>query len=587
MARCPNCMESLHRGADGDYPPKCPKCGVRFKSKTKRPAAATVPHTPPTVDERVVRSFSSRRHETPPPGDPFSVSHPVESVDDAVETPIPENPFVAPAPLADADPFAVEPGRNPFAPPPTVTSAPAEAAAVLNPFGASEVAAPVVRTPRTGLIKGIVAGVLILAVGGVGVWVGQDLLKGPPPKERPGFVNPGRNYVFYALPSPWKPDEGRAVRAGYELVLHRADLGGWVTLTTEVVKDEPLDLKEVAEQVGSRWKDRVPDFTPAETLGRIRLAGLDAVSVDGEGTLDGKPVRGRTVVLVAGGVKYLMGFEAPVDEWDKLERDFALARDSLELTGGTAAPATTLGATDVLAFESKKFPYRLSTPPGWREVPDLLTDSRFDDLKLQDKARLGEVVVQPRETKDLPGMRVRYVETQQRRYESKVREVESAIEKLTIRGRPAMRTLLIVQNAGGDFMLYATFVQDGGYVYQIQCRAPVEKRDAYEPLFEKITSSFETFERPPAPPEQEPPAPEKTEPKEPVKDPVKSADKKPDAEATKAPPVKTEPNKKEMKADPKAADAEKKPAEATPTKSPDAGKKPEPTKKKKSLDDLD
>jgi len=433
--------------------------------------------------------------------------------------------------------------------------------------------------------------VLIATIVGFGVYFGKDVLKGPAPKDRPGFQNPGRHYVFYALPSPWKTDEGRAKRAGYELVLHRADLGGWVTLRTDVVKDEVVDPREVAEQITAKWKDRIPDFKPADQLGKMKLAGEDAVVVEGEGSLDGKPTRGRSLVLVAGGIKYVMGFEAPVEEWDKLERDFTLARESLEISAGAIAPVKTLGENDVAAFESKKFPYRLSVPSRtWREVPDLQTESRFDDLKLQDKFRLGEVVVQARETKDLPGMRVRYVEAKKRLYENKVREIESAIEKVKIRGREAMRTLLVVSNAGGDFMLFTTFVKGDGLVFQIQCRAPLDKRDVYEPLFAKITDSFEVLDRPPAPPE-----PEKKDPtidKQPdvKKIALDAALSKPADEAKK--PSMDESKAKSALADEKKADAPKKADEKKPAadaKKDDKKKdekKPD-AKKKKSLDDLD
>jgi hypothetical protein len=585
MARCPNCTETLHRGAGGDYPPQCPKCGVRIRAKSKSTTAAAKPPSPAPVEERVVRSFSTRRQSAPVaplPEHPFA-SPPVveETFAESDQETLNATPFSEPAALPAID------GANPFVPPEEAKkeahSRPAEP---INPFGASEVAGPKVKTPKTGLVKGIVAGVLSAAILGVGGWYGRDLFSKPISKDRPGFHNPGRNYVFYALPAPWKTDEKRAHIAGFELVLRRDDLRGWVTIRSELMKEESLDPKEVAEQVAARWKDRITDFKPSEQLAKMELANHDAIVVEGEGTLDGKPVRGRTLVLAAGGVKYLLSFEGPLDEWDQLERDFALARENFELTGASVAPVKVLGENEVAVFESKKFPYRLTVPAGkWREVPDLQTDSRFDDLKLQDKARLGEVVVTVRETKDLPGMRVRYVERQSRLYENKVRELEGSIEKLAIRGKPAMRTILIVSNAGGDFMLHTTFVQGDGLIFQIQCRAPVDKRDVYEPIFVKITDSFEILDRPPT--------------KEPS---VDEAPKKPGTEKT-APPAegKTEsepmkatppPEKKELVAEKKPT-PEKKPAEGEkkketePKKSGEGEKKPDAPKKKKSLDDLD
>ena len=602
MARCPNCTETLHRGADGEYPPQCPKCGVRFKAKTKRPAAATIQMSPPAEEERVVRSFSASRRTASAVSDqdqPFANSPAAEeSFTEADEETHRVNPVAAPAPVNDLPPFSSGGAENPFAPPEQLfkesDSKPSEP---INPFGASDVALPAVKSPKTGLVKGVVAGLLIAGCLGVGGWYGKDLFSKPAPKERPGYQNPGRNYVFYALPAPWMEDAKRANIAGFELALRRDDLHGWVTIRSELMKEDVLDPKEVAEQVAMKWTDRIPDFKPSQKLGRMDLAKHPAIVVEGEGTLDGKPVRGRTLVLAAGGVKYMMGFEGPLDEWEKLERDFALARESFELTGGTVTPVKTLGENDVAGFESRKFPYRLSVPAGaWREVPDLQTDSRFDDLKLQDKARLGEVVVTVRETKDLPGMRVRYVEHQARLYENKVRELEGSIEKLSIRGKPAMRTILIVSNAGGDFMLHTTFIQGDGLVYQMQCRAPVDKRDVYEPIFVKIAGSFEILDRPPTPPAKETPPSDlvKESPKPPAKEKISSPDAGKTKTTSDAEPMKTTlPEKKELIGE-KTPAAEKKPGEEKPkketsTKKPqaDGEKKSDAPKKKKSLDDLD
>lgn len=598
MARCPNCTETLHRATDGEYPPQCPKCGVRIRSKTKSTAVgATAPSTPKN-EERVVRSFSTRKQSSQAAvqnEQPFA-SAPIaeETISASVETTLPPSPFDVSAPASDSAPIDPLPDENPFAPPGSVAKPPkAVAVADVNPFGDSNLAAPASKPPRTGLVKGIVAGVLIAAILGVGGWYGKDLFSKPLSKDRPGYQNPGRNYVFYALPSPWKEDPRRTNNAGYDLALHRADLGGWVTLRSELTKDEAVDPKEVVEQAAEKWKDRISDFKVSEHVGKMDLGKQSAVVVEGEGTLQGKPVRGRTLVLVAGGVKYSMGFEGPVDEWDKLERDFAMARENLELTGGSTAPVKTLGENDVATFESKKYPelpYRLSTPAGaWREVPDLQTDSRFDDMKLQDKARLGEVVVTVRETKDLPGMRVKYVERQTKLYENKVRELEGGIEKLTIHGKPAMRTILIVSNAGGDFMLHTTFIQGDGMVFQIQCRAPVDKRDTYEPLFVKISGSFEILPRLADLPAKQAATAEKEKKAETEKP-------APDKPAMEKPPESTAPDSKKVGAkaeEPKAKEekkaADKKPDEGAAAKKPSssAEKKPDASKKKKSLDDLD
>jgi hypothetical protein len=592
MARCPNCTESLHRSAEGEYPPKCPKCGVRLKSKSKKVSpAAILPSkpAPKTVEERVVRSFSARQPEI---AEPFIEPLPADPLDEAPDTVHDHNFGTTPnfdgSPLSTAELSIPQPlVENPFAPAPTLSISSSDAApkeVAVNPFGGT---APVVVAPArpnaSNIVRWSIVGVMIASAAGVGVYFGKDLFSKPVSKERPGYHNPGRFYVFYALPSPWKEDKARAARAGFDLALHRADLGAWVTLRTEAVKDVVIDPKDVADEAVVKWKDRFPDFKESGTLGKAKLASEDAVVVEGEGTLKDVPIRGRTLILIAGGVKYQLGLEAPVSEWEQLERDFTLARDSLELTGGAVAPIKTLGDKDVTVFASKRFPYRLSAPAKtWREVPELQTDSRFDDLKLQDRARLGEIVIQPRETKDLPGMRVSYLNIQTKRYDEKVREVETSIESLSIRGRKALRTLLIVSNTGGDIMLYTTFVQGDGMVFQIQGRAPVDKRDFYEPLFAQIVDSFEVLDKAPEQPKKEEPpaAPEKSEPAK--------------AEKTEAanPPMKAA--DAEKKADPPKKEAAK-PSETTKPKEPekkpiekkDDAKKTDAPKKKKSLDDLD
>jgi len=595
MARCPKCTESLHRGADGDYPAQCPKCGVRLKSKPKKSAAGVVAQTsaPPEAvgEERVVRSFSASRRTTVPAEAHFASPPAASEIGETDEERVDSDPEVLSDEVEEATPFLPSPEVNPFAPvETTLTSAPGDPVEEPNPFGGSSVTSKARRGPRTGIVKAAVAGILITAIVGFGYWFGKDALKPAPSKDRAGFQNPSRHYVFYALPSPWAPDQGRATRAGYELVLHRADLGGWITLRTEISKEEALDPRDVGEEVITKWKERVTDFAGSGQLGKMKLSGHDAVVVEGEGTLDGKAVRGRTLVLAASGIKYYLGFEGPIDEWDKLERDFNQARENLELTGGTVTPLKTLGEHQMAAFESQKFPYRITTPAGiWREVPDLQTDSRYDDMKLQDRARLGEIVVQPRITKDLPGMRVRYVDAKKRLFDDKVREVETAIEKLSIKGRPAMRTMMIVQSTSGDYMLYTTFVQGDGLVFQIQCRALLDKREVYEPIFERITGSFEILDRPTAPISTDSATTEKVVD---LKDPPKQAAKAPlmqppKVEPASSSPAKEESKKPETKTTEQKKPTEKKPADAAAKKPSEAEKKPEPTKKKKSLDDLD
>src|SRR5688500_222360 len=112
MARCPNCKETLHRGDNGDYPAQCPKCGVKLRSKSKQRATAvsTPAAKTPVVEERVVRSFSSKRSApVPTVEEHFAAPAPRGAIEDspfegealnrAEEATPPEAPFL----VAEAD----------------------------------------------------------------------------------------------------------------------------------------------------------------------------------------------------------------------------------------------------------------------------------------------------------------------------------------------------------------------------------------------------------------------------------------------------------------------------------------------------
>src|SRR6187200_3252514 len=106
-ANCPNCKTLLRRQEDGEYPSRCPACGVRIKSKEKSlasrgagsakaapstaapapPPAPAPPKNSPAPGERVIRSFSlaGQRPPLPTPG----------AAADPAAVPVPEadNPF--------------------------------------------------------------------------------------------------------------------------------------------------------------------------------------------------------------------------------------------------------------------------------------------------------------------------------------------------------------------------------------------------------------------------------------------------------------------------------------------------------------
>jgi hypothetical protein len=360
------------------------------------------------------------------------------------------------------------------------------------------------------------------------------------------------------------------------------------------------------------WKDRVRDFTPFGRPGKTNLAEYPAEVILGEGTVDGLTVRCQTVCMIHEGIIYELSFEAPKDRFNELEREFTQARLSFEILGEHTEGTKAFTDNDLIAFASKKYPYQLHAPVRqWREAPDLQSDSRFDDLKLIDRAKSGELTVSPRKGTDLGDARVRYVKRQRQLYQDKVRERPEDSIELAINGRQAYRTALVVTAQGEEFLLHTTFIKGDGLIFTVQCRAPAEKRDVYEPIFAKLVSSFEVLDKIPEPAKNEAahagPAPEeKPEAKEPAKAEKKEAaamaSDKPEPAA--APPAAAKTASKEppaaakrkslddldadampaAKSSPKKMDEAKKEGKAKP-ETKDA-KKVEP-KKKKSLDDLD
>jgi hypothetical protein len=449
-----------------------------------------------------------------------------------------------------------------------------------NPFGGSVSTVAPRKSHATAIIRWAVVGTLTLGLGGLAVWTGIQLNQNKNKTHRDGFYNPDRGYVFYSMGPAWPQDQGRAVRAGFDLVFHRKDMNAWITLRTKEIKETTPTLKEATEEAAAFWQDRVQNFAVTGPFTKTTLSGRAALVLNGEGTLDGVAVRGQTVCTMTDRMIVHLNFEAPTETFEQAAVEFARARKNLEITGEITDGTKEIGTDAMQVFASKKYPYRLTAAAkNWREVPDRQTDSRFDDLKLLDRTRTAELTVAPWKTDDLPGMRVRYISTQQRRYDNKVREVENSVESLNIRGRKALRTLLVVTTLGGETILHTTFVKGDGLVFIIQGRAPVDQRGVFEPMFDKIVDSFEVLDHVPAAP-----ATEKT-PEEPTEA-TKPADEPPPMPVQK---TKTEEAKKPMPEPPKPSPQlnEKKMAEKSAPKTSEKTPTETPKTKRKSLDDLD
>jgi hypothetical protein len=484
-------------------------------------------------------------------------------------------------PTANDFAAAIESSRvadNPFAAP--VPSAGTSAAAD-HPFGADVFARPTVSTRSTAdVVRFTIVGVISLALIVVGI-VGYRRFNSVAAKTpRSQFENPDRNYRFYFLENGWKKDEARATRAGFDLAFHRPDAKAWITIRTDEPRGLPPLVSEVADKAAVTWKDRAADYSPYGKPGKTSLAGQPAEVISGEGSVDGLHVRCQTVCMVHENMVYEIGFEAPKDRFDELERDFTLARQNFELISAHTDRIKPIAENDLTIFASKKYPYRLQAPTRyWREVPELQTDSRFDDLKMLDRHKLGELTVSARKDADSSGkpmelaaVRASYLTRQKLRYENKVRERASDATELQINNREALRLGIVVTTPGNEeYLLYTTFIKGDGLIFTVQGRAPAEKRDVYEPIFSKIVDTFEVLDK--VPESAKEPVAKKGPMEEPKLEPKEIA-KAVAPSASKESPTTPEPAKMGSSEPKKAPEAPAKKATEAPSK-------------RKSLDDLD
>lgn len=509
---CPKkeCGKPLRRDADGKLPERCPHCGAAFRARKMADAGSRLPS----------RTDAAALLDVDPNGR-----------------------------VEDAAPFG-----DPFAPLASRTSIGATASA-----GAAQ---------RRSLIL-LTLGVVGIGIG-VAIWL---LVRNSGAATAAGnvkattFQNVGRNYSFALDSAIWRADEARAQALAVDLAFAHRSGSAWLLVASEEARTAAASLDDLAA-AAQRWVELgMTEFTPVSMVD-CRLANQPAKRVSLSGKLDGQPADRQAIVAFAQGIVYRVAlFRTATAERDALA-DFAAALPSFQLLAERPNWRESLrNPSNLVEFRSGKFPYLLrAARDAWKEAPDLPIASRYADLKLIDKTKQANVVVSPRETRNLDAFRDAYIARVQREFDGKNVAVRRAERDMKIRGRPAQKIVLEIAAPTGDFVLDASFLEVEPYIYQIECRAPAAQAASFEPAFQAIIESFETvaLASPPKATASMPLAPKDEPPKaRPPESPAKST-------ATKNPMPQAKPET--------GGTAEKKPAKT------DAKEK---AKKRKSLDDLD
>lgn len=553
--RCPhpNCGNYVEELSTGGYPSRCPHCGLLLQNR-QRPA-------------RRVRA--SGQESGPEPRNPDA------------NTPA-RRGFVAE--LADADACKTDRATD------TVND---ESAANHDfPFGAEPVSLPASmlkrRRRRIDLTPWIIVGLLVVGVGAAIVFLSRGQFIEPraaaPAADGPIFQNVSRNYSIQAPNNQWKTSASSANQEKLEVALERREPRAWITVASGPMDESIASLGHLADTILAELNEQMVAYSDAGGSDAM-LGGRPARKLSGTAEYLGSGVRVETFVMSFGGLWYRVMFLAPREQWESAVAQFELARESFAVLNEKPTEVRS-GESEMRAFASKKFPYRIrASRRTWRETPELDTGSRFADLKLTDKNRQAQVVVSPRETADLSALEAAYLARQKKTF-AKVAIREGA-ESLEVRGHPALRVKLLAEYNDDRFLLLTTFVRAGKFVYQIECRAPAAAAAEYEPLFVRLIDGFEVVERAPS--------------AETASAVVAESDKTPSSQKKVAAPTKADPKTvgspiprptavAEKSADQPAA-ASKPGAKEPDTKNPPADKttkqKPGATKKTKSLDDID
>jgi hypothetical protein len=214
---------------------------------------------------------------------------------------------------------------------------------------------------------------------------------------------------------------------------------------------------------------------------------------------------------------------------------------------------------------------------AWIEAPDLTTNNLYADLKLVDRqTKDANIVIAPRKTPSVEAFVEAYIERQRKELSDVT--IKESEKNLKIGGLAAQQLTLTATDATGEFFFLTSFVQNAGLVYQIECRAPLNRRDKFESVFREVTDTFEI-----TPDIQGVVAKPADPPKKAATEPAVAEIKPAKVEARPAPKA-DEVSMADANAKPDA-ESSSKPAEAKTAKAAEA--KPASTKKRKSLDDLD
>lgn len=554
----PNCGGSVEREPNGRYPKRCPHCGKLLnaavqpvvQAAAKKTTAKAVGARLPTNGER---GAASERAE-PSNDDPFGIRERVSTV------------------------------------PLTGSSTQQEPAAV-GPFGAAPtpmlVKLPYGKKPSKG--AAVVPWILgILVLGGVsagGIYFAQKYSEEQAAKAKikapatTKYTNPGRNYNFEPPTADWLASDSVKKVEKVDLAFVRGDYNARILVSSGEAMTNVPTLAQLADAVLKDWQTEMPELTEVPRTDDT-LAGRPALKLTGL-LKSGRITEMREAyVMFAEGISYRLVFGAPEENFRALSGDFGVAKRNFELLRSRPEwREHVVGTSSLVPFASKKFPYQVRTPKGWRENPEIETGSRLTDLTLIDPEKLATLIVTPRGTSDADLFEKSYMDRLKAQNSERV-TLHARETKLRVGKYPAQRLYLVVDGVDNiKYFLVSTFVKVDAMIYLIECRAPNEHVADYKPVFEKIVATFEILPKPAGVPDGDVAT---TEPKSKADDddtPKKSSSVKkaklPEGDSEK-------PAAKKTKDD---ADDEK--PKATKPAKPDSEKKSVKPAKRKSLDDLD
>lgn len=345
---------------------------------------------------------------------------------------------------------------------------------------------------------GLLAAAGVLAAAGIAVWLlrnGANVGPQVAAKSVAVFQNVGRNYEISVEADTWRPDDAKAKSLGADLAFRHTAAVAWLVVASAEPSGKLPEIGELASNAEQWLASGLTETEPAIRTA-LALANEPASQIALRGKSSDQAVERRAIAGFSEGIGYRLALwsEAALDE--RVVADFESAVGKFrKLTTRPNWREALRNPSNLAEFRSEKFPYLLRAQRDlWRAAPELPIASRFADLKMIDKSRHANVVVSPREVRNLDALREAYVERAAREFGSANVVVRTHERDLKIAGRKAQRVVLAIADPTGDFVLDTSLLEAGNFIYQIEGRAPADRFTQFEPIFRAIVHSFEVVE---------------------------------------------------------------------------------------------